>query len=353
MKLINVNELTGNEILAKPVITDDYQVLLSEETSITKEIIDRLKRLEITEVYVKEELLAKKEELVLLKSEIEESVREKVKDIIENHSYSDDEEFAQIAETADRIIGNILDEDQVADKIFEIKNRDADIYMHSINLCSIATIVAIKLNLPESRIHDIGVGCLLHDIGLKMLKFNYENEDINDLPKGRDVEYMKHPVYGYSMLKDEQWLSNLAKTIILYHHERMDGSGYPLHAKEVSFEVGVVSVCDVFDEMICGIGHKKVKVYEAVEYLKSLSNIQFYPQIVNTLLKIIAIYPIGCEVKLTDGSIGKVVKQNPEFPDRPVVNLTKDKNGNIIPHGQTIDLIKVNNIFIEKELTKA
>ena len=350
MKLIKVSELKGGEVLAKPIITNDFKILLSEETVIKSEIIKKLDGMGINEVYIKEHDQVHMQEIILLKSEIEESIKEKIKDVFDKHSYSGDEEFKELVDSADEIIGSILNEEEVVDKVYDIKNRSADSYEHSINLCSLATITALKLKMSEKQVHDIGVGCLLHDMGLEYLNFNYEDQDVSTLSKTEYSEYMKHPVYGYSIIKDETWLSNTAKSIVLYHHERLDGSGYPLHATEISYEVSVVSTCDVFDEMICGIGCQKVKVHEAVEYLKTLKNIMFYPKVVDALLEFTAVYPVGSMVLLSDGSQGKVVRQNKEFPDRPVILLSKDKDGNNIPRGRETDLIKVNNLFIEKEL---
>ena len=65
------------------------------------------------------------------------------------------------------------------------------------------------------------------------------------------------------------------KKIILYHHERLDGSGFPLRLKEAEIPLScqIVAVCDAFDEMICGIAQRRSRVYEAVEYLKSFKNV--------------------------------------------------------------------------------
>lgn len=350
MKLIKVSNLKGGEVLAKPIITEEYKILLSEETTLRKEYIEKLNELGIDEVYVKETDQVHMQEVVILKSEINESFREKVKEILEHHTYNNSNELEELIDTADGIIDNILSEDEVVEKIFDIKERSADIYEHSINLCSLATITALKLKIDEKRVHDIGVGCLLHDLGLRYLTITYENKPVETLNKVELNEYMKHPVYGYSAVRDEKWLSNLSKNIILYHHERLDGSGYPLHAKDISFDINIVSVCDQFDEMICGIGCNRVKVREAVEYLKMFKGIHFYPNIVDEFLEFTAVYPAGSMVILSDGSQGKVVRQNKEFPDRPVILLSKDKDGNIIPRGREIDLVKINNIFIEKEL---
>ena len=213
-----------------------------------------------------------------------------------------------------------------------------------------ATLTALKLNISKERVHDIGVGCLLHDLGLRYLTIEYADQDISSLSKIELAEYMKHPIYGYTALKDEKWISDISKDIILYHHEKLDGSGYPLKAKEIPYEAQIVSICDTFDEMICGIGCKRYKVYEAVEYLKTFKEEKFNPEIIDVFLEFTAVYPAGSQVILSDNSIGKVIRQNKEFPNRPVVRITKDKNGKDVNNENIINLIKVNNIFIEKEL---
>ncbi len=350
MKLCSVSELKGGEVLARAIMTSEFRVLLSEDTVLRADYIQKIEELGITEVYIKEDDQVHTQEVVLLKSDVENFFRDRVKSILEKHTYSRNDELMELSQTADNIIANILQEEEVVEKIFDIRERSSDIYEHSISICSLATLTALKLKLPKERVHDIGVGCLLHDLGLRYLTIEYADQDISTLSKIELAEYMKHPVYGYSAVKNENWISNISKNIILYHHEKLDGSGYPLRAKEIPFEAQIVNICDTFDEMICGIGCKRLKVYEAVEYLKTFKGTKYNPEIVDVFLEFTAVYPAGSEVLLSNHSIGRVIRQNKEFPDRPVVQIIKDKNGKSVNNEDIVDLIKVNNIFIEKVL---
>lgn len=350
MKLCSVSELKGGEVLARAIMTSEFRVLLSEDTVLRADYIQKIEELGITEVYIKEDDQVHTQEVVLLKSDVENFFRDRVKSILEKHTYSRNDELMELSQTADNIITNILQEEEVVEKIFDIRERSSDIYEHSISICSLATLTALKLKLPKERVHDIGVGCLLHDLGLRYLTIEYADQDISTLSKIELAEYMKHPVYGYSAVKNENWISNISKNIILYHHEKLDGSGYPLRAKEIPFEAQIVNICDTFDEMICGIGCKRLKVYEAVEYLKTFKGMKYNPEIVDVFLEFTAVYPAGSEVLLSNHSIGRVIRQNKEFPDRPVVQIIKDKNGKSVNNEDIVDLIKVNNIFIEKVL---
>lgn len=349
MKLVKVEDLKGEEVLARDILTWDYQIILPKGTTIYKDYIEKLKRLDVTEVYINENKELSKD-VGILKSEMEESIKETVKDILERHTYQNNEELAELSEAADNIIISILEEEQVVEKVFDIKQRSADIYEHSISICSLAILTALKLGVEIRKIHDIGVGCLLHDIGLRYITADFINKDIESMNNKELVEYKKHPIYGYTSLKNETWISDLSKKIILHHHERLDGSGFPLKSREIPFECKIVNICDAFDEMICGIGCRRMKVYEAIEYMKNFKNVLFDGKILNTFLGFTAVYPAGTIVLTNEGETAIVVSQNKDFQDRPVIRIMKDKEGNDIEGEVIKDLIKVHSIFIEKAL---
>ena len=348
MKICSIDELKEHDILARDVLSDGYNVFLYKNTILNKKYIEKLKNLNIQYVYIQDNI--PQEEIAVLKKEIEEKSKSKVKEVILKHTYNNSNELKALSETADNIIVNILEEDEVVENIYDIKERSADIYMHSISICVLATLVALKLGLDQERVHDIGVGCLLHDLGLRYMMIEYEDQDIETLSNKELAEYKKHPLYGYTALKNENWLSKKSKEIILCHHEKIDGSGYPLHATEISVDTKIVSVCDAFDEMICGIGRKRMKIYEAVEYLKSFKNILFDGKIVDALLDFTAVYPSGSVIVTNEGDIAVVIRQNKGFPERPIIQLTRDKFGNPIDDDKIIDLVKVNNLFIDSVL---
>lgn len=350
MKIVKLDELKGNEILGKAVITDDCKILLSEGTILKPEYIEKLNDFEINEVYIKEEKIVDEQEIAILKKDVEEHFTEKVKEIIEKHTYQHNENLVEICNTADRIISEIITDENVMEHVFDVKKRSSDIYEHSINLCSFATLTALKMKFSEEIVHHIGVGCLLHDLGLRYLTVNYENQDLASLSSMEATEYRKHTVYGYSALKNENWIDDISKNIILYHHECLDGSGYPLHSREIPIEAQIVAVCDVFDEMICGIGCEKVKVYEAVEYLNTFKNEKFNGTIIDVFLEFTAVYPIGSKVRTNEGEIGMVIRQNNKFPNRPVLLMIEKKNGEKYQNRIIKDLIQENHIFIENVL---
>lgn len=329
-------------------MTRDYNILLSEGTVLHAEYIEKLRDLNIEEIYIADPPTPPAQSLQIMKEETKNLLSEQVKGIIEKHTYHKNDELVELCKTADSIIENILEEDKVIETVYDIKERNTDIYEHSVNICSLSIIVALKLHLTRDQIHDIGVGCLLHDIGLRYVTVPYINQNLSDMREYELAEFKKHPVYGFTALKDEPWISERCKNIILYHHERIDGSGYPLRATDIPIECEIVGVCDVFDEMICGIGYTRNKVYEAVEFLKNSKSIYYSKQLVETLLQFIAVYPVGSQVITNTGELAIVIKQNNQFPERPVLRVIKDKDGVLIKDVLIYDMIKMHSVFIDK-----
>lgn len=352
MRLCRLDDIESDAILARAIITSDYQILLSEGTMLRPDYVEKLKEIGITEVYIEDKKIPDAEEVAILKKDIEDNVKTQVKTVLEKHTYNHNEELVSLHHAADDVIMNILEEKEVIEQVFDIKERSSDLYEHSLSLCSLAVLTAIKLGLSQEEVHDIGVGSLLHDIGLRYLTIKYADKDLEEMSDVERGEYKKHSVYGYTALKQESWISERVKNIILYHHERMDGSGYPLRATDIPNECRVISVCDSFDEMICGIGCKRVKVHEAVEYLKSNKDTKFDAKVVNAFLDFTAVYPAGSLVKVNNGEVGIVLRQNKEFPDKPVIKIIRDQVGNQVIGDMVKDLKDLDGIYITDVLDK-
>lgn len=388
MKLVMVEDLKEGDILANDVLLEDYTVVLSKGTEIKEPYIDKLRELEIYTVYIEEDSslddlekliemnvsldkdlsmekpeakkevpnkLSKKpqalkvpmEKITILRDEVKTEIKNKIKDIIELHIYQRTEGLEKIAETAQNIITDILAKEEVMEKVYDVKERSADIYEHSLQVCTISTIIALKLGFSQKDVYDISVSALIHDLGLRYLVVRYEDQDINLLPAKEQEEYKKHPIYGYTAIKNETWLSETSKDIVLNHHERKDGSGYPLGTDMITRMTQIVGICDEFDELICGVGKARVRVHEAINMIRNYGGIWFDDDIVRAFLQIIAVYPVGSKVKTNKGEVGIVMRQNPHFPERPIIRIMEDRFGQALQTEKVVDLIKETTVVIQ------
>jgi len=347
MKLVKVDQLKGNEILAKAVLTPQYNELIADGTVLKLSHIPKLNAFGITEVYIKDNELDAQTQLIL-KEDINKKCKAKVQEIISRHVYKPNQNMTEIVEAAENIIANVANDSDVIQQIYDIKERSADLYEHSISTCTIAILVGLKMELPNDDIRALGIGCLLHDLGLRYLTVDFVDKDMDDIGAKDKDDFYKHPMYGYSAIRHEEWLTKASKEIILMHHETIDGAGYPLHTGELLKTTKIASACDFFDESICGIGRERKKVHEAVEYLKAYRGIKYDAEVVDELLDFIAVYPSGSTVKTNTGELAVVIRQNKGFPERPVLQLITDNRGKMIQGVLVRDLLEYTNIFIEK-----
>lgn len=339
MRIIDVKDLKGGEILAADIMTEDFIVLIGKGSVIKKEYIERLKELNITHIKIEEDENIQYNSFIL-KKEVQEVCLVKIRDVLEHHTYNDNSELVKIEKAAQEVIEDIMSDEDVCEKVYELKDRTPDVYEHSLTVCSMATLIAIKLNFDKDTIKDISVASLLHDLGLRYITIPFYNIEVAKLSKKEIEEYKKHTVYGYTAVSHENWISDRAKKILLFHHEKLNGVGYPLHAHDIPIEYQVLGVCETFDELVCGIGSKQVKLSEAVEFMKDIRGKYFDDKVMQAFFELIAIYPIGGKVRLSNGIEAVVLSQNKGFPERPVLKEIKTNN--------IIDLVKIHNIVIEE-----
>ncbi|MFT4144847.1 MAG: HD domain-containing phosphohydrolase [Mobilitalea sp.] len=342
MRIISVDSVTGNELLAKDIISNSELVLMTAGTVIKKEYIKRLKELNIEYIYVEDELSKGVNLIDSLELQIQEQCQEAVRNILVKYSYHNETELEEIKHIADEIIRDVMMEPEVIYNLSSIRDKSDSTYSHSVNVCALSVIIAFRLKLSRARIRDIAIGCLLHDIGFTHLTFDYHNLTMETCSDKERKELKRHVVYGYSAVENMKWLSPTSKEIILNHHERLDGSGYPFKLKDSKIKIGskIAAVCDEFDSRVYGNLIQRMKVHEAIDYIMSNAGVLFDFNVVKNFLDSVAAYPTGGIVITNLGETGIVLRQNPKCPTRPVVRIIRDKEGNIP------------NEWIEKDLTK-
>lgn len=395
MKKVKVKSLKGNEILVLPIVTDGGTVLIHADVELKPELINRAIRLGIKSLYIKdypEEVINKENynhivisseddyddvynegqdvsdsECADVKNEkkteynnkyienhiykVEETAinsRTIIKDVLEKHIYRHNSDLKVIGEQAEKIIESVIEEPEVITNITEMRNISTDMYTHCINVCALSTIMALRLKMSEKQVRNISIGAILHDIGLRYIKVPYMNTNETYMNVKDALEYKKHTIFGYSSLQDEGWIPDIAKEIILLHHERIDGKGYPFQHKgdKIKTEVKLVSLCDDFESLISGVGSTKLKIYEAIEYIKANQGIKYDATITDKLLESVAVYPVGINVITSEGEMGVVVRQNHKFTDRPVIKMLKHADGSPYNDDVEKDLMKYLTLFI-------
>ncbi len=348
MRRVAIERIKGNERLARPIYTSNDMILLSQGVQMKVSYVNRLRDLGIDYIFIEDELSKGVEVEDFIEEQTRSKCKSEVKTILEKYSSQGKIEIDSLVSIAWDIIDDIFKQKNIIVNVTDIRRKDEYIYAHSVNVCALSVLMAIKSGYPRNRIKDIAIGSLLHDIGKMLIPEEILNKEEPLTSKEKKILH-QHPLIGYEAVQDATWLSPTAKVIILTHHERIDGSGYPFGWKgdKINKAVKIVSICDVFDAMSSDhVSRKAYKTYEIIEFLTAMKGKLFDAHLTDLFISSIAIYPSGTGVITSDKSKAIVLRQNKELPTRPVIRLLTDPYGNSITEWKELDLSKDMTTFI-------
>ncbi|MCY6484772.1 diguanylate cyclase [Clostridium aestuarii] len=170
-----------------------------------------------------------------------------------------------------------------------INAKDKYTYAHIERVVMYSKLLGDKLNLSPEDKKILKYGAYMHDIG----KINISREVLNKKMPLTNEEWetlKQHPVNGVEIIKSVPSLKNVIP-LILHHHERYNGKGYPLGLKgeDIPYLARILTVVDSFDAMTSNRPYNTRKTYdEAILELKKCSNTQFDPFIAEAFIKVIA-----------------------------------------------------------------
>jgi putative nucleotidyltransferase with HDIG domain len=226
--------------------------------------------------------------------------------------------------------------------IARLKTADNYTYMHSVAVCALMLALAKQLGLDEQQIRSAGVAGLLHDLG----KARIPTAVLNKPGKLSDAEFRlikSHPEEGHRMLLQGSGVDAIALDVVLHHHEKTDGSGYPkgLQGPDISLFAKMGAVCDVYDAITSDRPYKAGWCpAESLRRMTEWTTGHFEPRIFHAFVKSIGIYPIGTLLRINDGRLGVVIDKGEKSLLQPQLKLfysTRAK-AHILP--QVIDLAR-------------
>ncbi|CAN5844732.1 hypothetical protein BH18ACI4_BH18ACI4_25130 [soil metagenome] len=187
---------------------------------------------------------------------------------------------------AKQVIGHFDESQEVERAILESllvapKTRDADTYDHSKRTVRLSLVLGQKCGLDLAQMRSLELGALLHDIG----KIGVPDAVLRKPAKLNDLEWAmmrRHPYLGHEILRGLSFLDD-ARTIVAQHHEKWDGSGYPLGLRGEKIDLGarVLFVADAFDAMTSDRIYRQARSYnDAVAELDSCAGSHFDPRVI-------------------------------------------------------------------------
>lgn len=193
----------------------------------------------------------------------------------------------------------------------------------------IGMLIAEKMSIRKNEIKNLVIASLLHDIG--MFGVPQEIREKQTKLTRQEFELLKlHLIKSAHLTNERLYYPKEIGDIILQHHERYDGSGYPkgLEGDEILISAQILSLTDSFSAMVCRNTYgKPLSGYEAIKELSKRSEEKFSPEIFKSFISVLGYYPVGTYVLLSSQHIAQVIEANKDFPYQPKVHiLTKSIN---------------------------
>lgn len=332
MPRVPVDRLRPGWHLASTVYNHNGLVLLSAGTKLTTSYIRRMIDLGVRAVDVQLAQFASLRPREVLSPQLRSQATATLRKVLADARKQGQPSTEAILPYVDRIVDQVLRNQEVMVGLTDIRAHDAYTHAHSVNVCMLATMIGRSLGYTRNSLLILGIGAIMHDLG----KVYIDPEILTQrspLTWDQYQQVQEHPVLGYQALDRTPGIPRPAAMISLQHHERLDASGYP-HAAEAA-QIGafsrIVAVADVYDAISSDRPYRAALTpLECLRLLSQEERGRLWPDAVNALAARIAPYPEGSTVELEGGELAVVIRCTAHSPLRPEVAIFTDNEGNLL-----------------------
>ncbi|MCL2154687.1 MAG: HD domain-containing protein [Leptospirales bacterium] len=375
-EVIEIKQIKAGYRFNLDVYDKDNNLILKAHTPISEGILNHLKSLGIDKLYFDpaniEDIKNKKNEPIhkaILSEELINETYDHTKNVLDEiretfvKSPADSISHETINKSRtqmDKIISEIdKNENGIFDIVTKLKDMDDYYYQHSTNVAIAASILASRLDFNPDIKSAMSVGGLFHDIGYSSL-----SKDILNKAQLNDSEFdiiKSHTHIGYKFVEKNNDMKDLEKRIILLHHERADGKGYPYgfdmdhYQNTIPREIRLLGLIDTYITLIRPKpGGKIMTPKEAIRYMLNMvyapykTSFAFIPTDIRDFIKALGFIVNKGElfmlpgdlVKINTGEIGIIEKMNRLYPINPVIRIVKNNKMETLKRTISVDLLK-------------
>lgn len=360
---VRVKELQEGCILSADVISLTNRPIIPNKTILTAELIEFLNAFLVKEVKVQKTLV---NGMPFIPTEIlEDETESNVSDNVET-SVSLSEAFLQASKEYKKEfhswqsglpleitkVRNILlpliemIETSSGDlfSLHHLSNENEYLFQHSVAVGLLSAFIGKKLNYNKGDIVQLALAGCLADCGMAKISPNILNKK-GALTSNEFEEIKNHPTYSYKMIQGNSLLRDASKIGIFQHHERLDGSGYPLGERDQKIHTfaKIIAVADTFHAMTSArLYRKKQSPFKVLEMIIQDNFGKFDLTAIKALQSGIMNFSIGSKVKLSNGQTAEILFIEEKSPTRPLIKITETQ--------EIIHLEKKRDVFIDEIL---
>ena len=346
VKSISIYDLKPSMILSEDLVINGLTLVTKEiplNNSMIKKILEfyplnTIRIYEYVEETIDSALLASREKSLIQTENTLNYFSNSIDNFLSKIGENSEPDLTEIRTMSKEILDSFNDYGSILKSITNSRNIDEYLMRHCVNVALLSSMLGTWLDFPKSDLTLLTYTAFLHDIGKTKVDPHVLNKS-SKLTKSEFEEAKKHSIYSYELVKSIPHLDNSVSLGVLMHHERLDGSGYPLGLKEdkISTFAKIIGITDMFDAMTSDRSYsKKQNPFKVLEIMQHDCMGLLDYNYLSTFIKEMAIYYTGEMVKLSDGTVGKIIKIDLNNISKPLISV--DSN--------FIDLNKEKDLFI-------
>lgn len=252
---------------------------------------------------------------------------------------ADSIDLDNIKSAIEEFLPDMLRNNDVLMRLSQLQKSDDYTFEHSFRVSILASMIGKWIGYNKDQIEELASAAILFDMGkMKIPEFILKKARVSE----DEMEVIRrHSQFGYSILMKTPGVTPNIKYSALQHHERLDGSGYPLRIKggQIHEFAKIIMICDIFDAITHDRPYKKkMSHFKAAEYISWQSGVTLDSRLCYVFLTNIAEFYTGKEVLLSTGERGRIIYVDVNFPTRPVVKV----------ENKIIDLVKEKGIDVDE-----
>jgi len=254
-----------------------------------------------------------------------------------------DEEFDLSGATwvVEQLVEQTLAQPAASVLLSTMRSHDEYTFYHSVNVCILSIALARLVGLAEDELKMLAVGSLLHDIGkVRVPKATLQHP--GRLNKDQWAEIKLHPQEGAAaILAAAAPGQEIASVVAFEHHARFDGQGYPglVYSRPAHFFSRLVSTADTYDALTTRRSYRRAETpNRALRVLLQGAGTLYDPELVQTFIKMVGVYPVGSLLQLDGGEVVLVVHSNDEPGELPTAVAVVGSDDVLIDDPQPVDL---------------
>ena len=308
--------------------------------------------------FVEYEVTAPVEQELEVAREVHAELETSLDSALEAYTENSELNVEEVKTSTNHLVESMIRNPDAAFLLSRLKSQDTYSYSHSVDASVLAIMFGRHLGLTEGELNKLALGVLLLDVG----KLKLPPALLDKVGKLHHVEVRllkQHVDYSIEVLSETQGIDPEVLSIVAYHHERVDGKGYPKGMKgtEIPVYARIAAIVDFYDAYTHPRPYRPAhSTAQAINALYNASGTRFQPELVEEFIQALGVYPTGSLVLLSSGEVGIVIEQNPLRRLRPTVLIVRDadKQEVEVPYNcdLSIELVdkKGKKLFIESAL---